>query len=174
VDITLKFWMSGALLRAVCSVAAGMWGRISTSIDNLSMLADAESCPLPLLNLLAWQRGIDRLSGEDDELFRRRVKYAYQNALDAGSVSGFGRIWERLELGSVTQEERVDVTDWDVILVSLDDAKFSRYRGLFEQLVALYGRTCRRYVLVQSDDPGSLGIRPFEVCCITDNCVAVY
>ncbi|WP_176013046.1 phage tail protein [Victivallis sp. Marseille-Q1083] len=173
-DIKLKFWQNGPVLRNVAAVAGAMFDRLRAALDRLSALADAESCPQPVLALLAWHRGVTRLSGEGDALFRRRVKHAFANSLDAGSVVGFMRIWERLELGSLVQHERTDGRDWDVIVVQLDDAKFAPYRGLFEQLVALYGRTCRRYILEQPATPGQLGVRPFVIDCTTNNFKAVY
>ena len=173
-EINLKFWQNGPVLRSAAAAAGAMFDRLQAALDRLSALADAESCPQPVLALLAWQRGITRLAGEDTALFRRRVKHAFANSLDAGSVAGFARIWERLELGSLVQHERVDGQDWDVIVVQLDDAKFTPYRGLFEQLVALYGRTCRRYILEQPATPGAEAARPFLIDCTTNNFKAVY
>ena len=173
-NIALKFWEAGPLLGKVGQVCSAAFDRIMAACSKLVLLTDAENCPGAILSLLAWQRGITRLSGEDDALFRKRVKHAFANAMDAGSAAGFERIWERLGLGAIIQTERADAVDWDVIQIRLDDARFAPYRGLFEELVTLYGRTCRRYVLVQSDDPGAIGLRPFAYECATDNFTAAY
>ena len=172
--INLPFWEAGQTLLAVASVLEQMWLRIQAAVEALSTANDAETCPIKLLDILAYERGIDRLAGEDDALYRLRIKHAFENALDGGSVAGFAKIWERLELGTVIQAERPDAENWDVILVSLDEGKFARYRGLFEQLVRLYGRTCRRYQLVQGYEPGSIGIRAFDVPAEIINVKAVY
>ena len=161
--IELKFWQSGPLLTRVAGVIGDLWQRVANALNELGFLVDPERCPEPILRLIAYQRSVDRLPGEDLALFRRRVKHAFENALDAGSVGGFERIWERLDLGTVIQRERVDEVEWDVIEVEVDPGRFAPYQGLFEELVRLYGRTCRRYVLtIPSGDPIVIVLRPFE------------
>ena len=146
--INLQFWQSGPFAAALAAVLEAAYDRIVSSLANVGLAADPERCSMELLELLAWQRGIDRFAGEDDALFRRRVKYAWLNSRDAGSASGFARIWERLCLGNVAQAERPDnAANRDVILIQVDYAVFSRYAGLWDELIRLYGRTCRRYVL---------------------------
>jgi len=168
VKIELKFWQSGARLSAFAAIMAEEWSRLLDALENLVIMGDPERCPGPVLRLLAYQRGVDRLPGEDMELFRRRVKYASANALDAGSVGGFERIWERLGLGRVIQRERVDSAEWDVVEVEIEAGRFAPYRGLFEELVRLYGRTCRRYVLVSRAETVGVDLRPFDYHAVFD------
>ena len=151
--IHLRFWQSGRELAATAKVLRLAWDKILCLLIHLRAVTDAEKCPMGILHLLAYQRGIERLPGEDESLYRRRVKWALDNALDAGSPAGFARIWERLGLGKIVQEERSLADEWDVILVDVDDSKFAPYRGLFEELVRLYGRTCRRYRLRDKSEP---------------------
>jgi hypothetical protein len=106
---------------------------------------DALTCSESLLNLMAWDRDITRFDGESLSLFRKRVKYAAINAKDAGSVYGFKRIFERLEIGIVSFKERVNADEWDVCTIELTDETISKTSKLAAVLIGQYGRTCRRY-----------------------------
>lgn len=145
--IKLRFWQdqTGGTLNRIGNAAERWWSRITEYLSWLNSQIDAETAPLELLELLAWQRDIDRLPGEDEALYRKRVKYALANAIDAGSKSGFERIWNRLGLGEISQTERFDAENWDVIRLQIDEYIFGKYLGLFETLLSQYGRTCRRY-----------------------------
>lgn len=106
---------------------------------------DAETCHISLLHVLAYQRDITRFKGEPLPLFRRRVKYAFVNAEDAGSVAGFIRIFERLGVGYVEILERQPGIDWDVIIIRVTDSQVSENPDLLINITRQYGRTCRRY-----------------------------
>jgi hypothetical protein len=106
---------------------------------------DALTCSESLLNLMAWDRDITRFDGEPLTLFRKRVKYAAINAKDAGSVYGFKRIFERLDVGIVSFKERDDSVEWDVCTIELTDGDISQSSKLVQTLIEQYGRTCRRY-----------------------------
>ncbi|MEZ9233238.1 phage tail protein [Vibrio amylolyticus] len=107
--------------------------------------ADALTCSVSLLNVMAWDRDIKRFEGEPLSLFRKRVKYAAVNAKDAGSVAGFKRIFERLGIGIVAFKEREDAVQWDVCTIELTDSDISNNTKLVQTLIEQYGRTCRRY-----------------------------
>lgn len=161
--IKLRFWQDKGQLNQIAAAADRWFGRITEYLSWLNSQIDPETAPLELLDLLAWQRDIDRLPGEDEELYRRRVKYALANAKDAGSKAGFARIWERLGLGSIVQTERFDAENWDVIRLQIDEFVFGKYAGLFDTLIEQYGRTCRRYVFEsKADTPMELRAAGFE------------
>ncbi|WP_429076449.1 phage tail protein [Aeromonas hydrophila] len=106
---------------------------------------DPLTCSEQLLALFAWERDIYRVEGEPLWLFRKRVKFAFINAQDAGEVAGFKRIFERLEIGWCDVLERQEDTPWDVIIVEFTDSAIAQNQLLIETLVQHYGRTCRRY-----------------------------
>lgn len=106
---------------------------------------DALTCGESLLNLMAWDRDITRFDGEPLTLFRKRVKYAAINAKDAGSVAGFIRIFNRLDVGIVSFKERESAVEWDVCTIELTDGDISQSSKLVQTLIEQYGRTCRRY-----------------------------
>lgn len=163
--IDLRFWQKGGRTLAKIATIADLWyDRISEYLSWLNSQIDAETAPLELLELLAWQRDIDRLPGEDEVLYRKRVKYALSNAKDAGSRAGLERIWKRLELGEIVQTERFDQENWDVIRLEINEYVFGKYIGLFDTLLLQYGRTCRRYQWA-TRAPVSLGMRTFGVDC---------
>ncbi|MNT48202.1 hypothetical protein D3C72_1849710 [compost metagenome] len=98
-----------------------------------------------MLALLAWERDIARFNGEPLALFRKRVKFAFVNARDAGEVAGFKRIFERLGIGWCDIHERQAGTPWDVITIEVTDSAIASNQQLMETLIQHYGRTCRRY-----------------------------
>lgn len=106
---------------------------------------DAETCTIGILNLLAWQRDIKPIINEPEALFRKRVKYAFINAIDAGSTAGFIRIFQRLGIGDITIKERHPWRDWDVIILNISNEQLLEYQALLNDLVNQYGRLCRRY-----------------------------
>ena len=131
------FFLSGGVFTFMRLV----WGWLLFPLQQM----DALTCSEPLLNLLAWDRDIQRFNGEPLALFRKRVKYAAINAKDAGSVAGFKRIFERLGIGIVAFKEREDVLEWDVCTIELTDNDVSQNSKLVQTLIEQYGRTCRRY-----------------------------
>lgn len=106
---------------------------------------DPLTCSLSLLNLLAWERDIARFESEPLDLFRKRVKFAFVNARDAGEVAGFKRIFERLGIGWCDIHERQAGVPWDVITIEVTDSSIANNQKLMETLIQHYGRTCRRY-----------------------------
>lgn len=143
--LVLPFWMNqgelNALLRASRKFWALAYGWLTWPVNQLDPL----TCIEPLLNLMAYDRDITRFDGEPLTLFRKRVAYAFVNASDAGSVAGFIRIFERLDIGYVELLERQQGIDWDVITVRVTDSQISNNTQLMIQIIRQYGRTCRRY-----------------------------
>lgn len=131
------YFLSGGVLAFMQQV----WGWLLFPLQQM----DALTCTESLLNLLAWDRDIQRFDGEPLDLFRKRVKYAAINAKDAGSVIGFKRIFKRLGIGIVAFKEREDITQWDVCTIELTDGDISQNSKLVQTLIEQYGLTCRRY-----------------------------
>lgn len=144
-QIKLPFWFSGTEVTKLAN-AAGRWfdALMGWAIWPVQQM-DPETCTETVLNLIAWQRDIDRFPGEPLALYRLRVKYAYANAVDSGSVAGFKRILNRLGVGYVEIEERIPGQDWDIVDVSLSDSQLADNQALLEVILQHYGRTCRRY-----------------------------
>lgn len=141
----LPFWFSEEQV-AKLQAAGENWFSLLRSWASWPLAQmDPESCEESVLGLLAWQRDIDRFSGEGLSLFRKRIKYAYANARDAGSAAGFKRIFQRLGVGEIEQEERMPGRDWDIVAILLSDEQLSGNQPLLDVIIRQYGRTCRRY-----------------------------
>ena len=121
------------------------WDKVQQWISWPLTAFDVETAPLIIVDLLAWQRDIDRFFNEPELLYRRRVKFAKMNADDAGSTAGFKRIWERMELGFIEVEERIDGIDWDIIRLNMTESLISEQPELLNFIIRKYGRTCRQY-----------------------------
>lgn len=106
---------------------------------------DPMTCSESVLTLIAWGRNTERLNNEPIALFRKRVKFAFINAKDAGEVKGFKNIFERLGIGYVDIHERQDAVNWDVINIEVADTDLANSPELLQSIIEVYGRTCRRY-----------------------------
>lgn len=145
IKLNLKFWLAGTELTKLKLAAQAWWEKVEGWLGWPLLQMDADTCHLVVLDLLAWQRDISRFKGESEALYRLRVKYAFINAVDAGSIAGMKRILVRLGLGYVEIEEREPDRDWDVVLLRFSDSQLSQNPELLRVLIQQYGRTCRRY-----------------------------
>ncbi|MDY6216663.1 phage tail protein [Actinobacillus porcinus] len=144
-EIKLPFWLDKGEIRKIAALFLKWWHWAQIFLRYPLETQDESKCSERVLNLIAYQRDITRLDGEPLDLFRKRVKYAFLNAKDAGSKQGFARIFERLGIGYIEQDERFDAENWDVIRIKLTDKQISGRHNLLMQIVRQYGRTCRRY-----------------------------
>lgn len=159
--IAVKFWMAAGDVARIAGVGDAWWDQVRAWLEAALFQIDPDTAEVELVELLGWQRDIDRLQGESDVLFRGRVKNALANAKDAGGLAGFARIFQRLGLGAVEQAERVDAENWDVIQLQVDDAVYAANQALFDDLIRRYGRTCRRYTYETVENLG-MTLRSFD------------
>lgn len=143
--ISFKFWMGKGNVKAFGELLNQWFEQVRSwlffSVDQF----DAETANIYLVDLLAWQRNIERFNQEPEWLYRRRVKHAYANARDAGTAAGFKRIWQRMELGYLEIEERINGRDWDIVELLITESTIAEQPELLDIIVEKYGRTCRRY-----------------------------
>lgn len=147
IKIDLRFWMAGPTFDKLRKAAVAYWDAVEEWMKWPLNQLDAMSCSLPVLNLLAFARDIQRFSDEPIELYRSRVALAYVNARDAGSKQGFEKIFQRLGIGYIETSERVDPVDWDVVLLRISENQLASNIELINRIIHKYGRTCRRYLL---------------------------
>lgn len=148
IKLELPFWLAGTELTKLKAAATSWWAKVEGWLRWPLLQMDADTCHLTILDLLAWQRDITRFKGEPEALYRLRVKYAFINAVDAGSVAGMKRILQRLGVGYVEIEERQPDRDWDVVLLRLTNTQLAKNQELLRVLIQQYGRSCRRYDFV--------------------------
>lgn len=169
--ISLKFWQSAGNLSAYKDFISKWFEWAQGVIETPIKQYDAESVSFFILNLMAYEKGIERFDGESDELYRKRVKYADANMQDAGTQAGLQRIWERLELGYLEISERIDDRDWDIVELRVTDDQISEHANLLDIVVKNYGLTCRRYEITTMTI--ALFNLRLQICdCDTENIVA--
>lgn len=157
------FWLSSGNLNAYASFLDRWYQYAKTLLEWPAKQLDVDVADLFIVDLLAWERDIERFSGEPEWLYRRRVKFAYHNVKDAGSAQGFKRIWERMELGYINIEERIPGRDWDVVKLTVTDHALSQYPELINVILSHYAITCRRYELTTlAIDVATVRINHFE------------
>lgn len=148
IKLNFPFWLDGPQLAKLKAAAQSWWEKVEGWLQWPLLQMDAVTCHLTVLDLLAWQRDISRFKDEPESLYRLRVKFAFINAVDAGSTAGLKRILQRLGVGYVEIDERMPGRDWDVVLLRLSDSQLSQNPELLRVLIQQYGRTCRRYDFV--------------------------
>lgn len=143
--IKLPVWLNRGQALALVKFLTSWWQQVYEWCAEPLTQLDPDTCSLGVLNLIAKGRNVVRFADESEYLFRLRVKYAYANAVDAGSVAGIKRIFVRLGIGYLEVDERVEGKDWDVIVLRLTDTQLANNADLLKVLLNKYGRTCRRY-----------------------------
>lgn len=159
--LTLPVWLYGERVKKLTAFFQQWWALVETWLQIPLQQIDPDTCTLGMLNLLAWGRNVERFTDEPESLYRLRVKYAFVNSVDAGSVAGIKRIFERLGVGYVEVLERQPSKDWDVVILEMSDAQLSQNQALLTLLLTKYGRTCRRYEF-NTISPVELGISAHE------------
>ncbi|AUI87709.1 phage tail protein [Vibrio azureus] len=166
----IPWWMDGQTLAKSLKephfLAAGLqqfWGKLRRVMLYPLAQLDPMTCSERLLAVLAWDRDITRFYQEPTTLFRKRVKYAFVNARDAGETHGFIEIFKRLGVGVVEIDERTPERDWDIITIRLSDKQLANNHDLLATLLQQYGRTCRRYEYQVIDTtPMCLTVSPLD------------
>lgn len=143
----LPIWLKGQNANALAKVAQSYWQEVQSYLFWWLEQQHSENAQAAILDLLAWERGINRLTGESIELYGLRVKHAFANASHAGSNIGMEQIFKRLGFGFIQVSERVPGFDWDMVEVAMLEDEFAGKQDLVEELIRQYGRTCRRYFL---------------------------
>lgn len=144
-DVSLPVWLNRGDVVRLKNTLMRFWRQVHGWLRWPLTQTDPLTCTETILNLKAWQYDITRFNGEPLALFRKRVKYAFINAQDSGSVAGFRAIFERLGIGYVEIHERNAGMDWDIVLLRMADSQLSDNPALLNLIIRQYGRTCRRY-----------------------------
>jgi hypothetical protein len=145
IELKLPFWLDGVELAKLKQGSQQWWELVEAWVRWPLGQFDALTAQLAIVDLMAFQRDIQRFKDELEDLYRKRVKYALVNAQDAGSKAGFIRVFERLGIGYVEIIERFDAVNWDVIKLRLSSTQIAGNPELLMNIVLKYGRTCRRY-----------------------------
>lgn len=145
----LPHWLAkqGSELDKLRKAAVVFWERFCDLLAWQSQQLDPMTAELQLVHLLAWERDVDQLPEESEQMYRTRVKFALPFAKGAGSKAGWLDMFEKLNLTSINIVERYDVVNWDVIFVQLLDQELNDNKQLLTYLCRKYGRTTRRYEL---------------------------
>ncbi len=143
----LPYWLARPFsevnkLRKAC---IAYWEKVQTTLDWVNQQLDPMTAELAIVHLLAWERDIEQLPNETEQLFRIRVKYALMFAKGAGSKQGWYAMFEKLGTPWITIDERFSDTDWDVVNLQVLDSDLSERDDLLGHICRHYGRTTRRY-----------------------------
>ncbi|TOP99685.1 phage tail protein [Vibrio parahaemolyticus] len=144
-EISLRYWMGRGELTKFARAMRNYWEHVRAAFEMPLQQHDPLTAPMALVNILAWQREVERLGQEPEALFRIRVAHAYGFARDAGTIAGWEEMFAKLGYPHITQDERLANVDWDVISLKIKDGDLTNVPKLLDTVIRQYGRTCRRY-----------------------------
>ncbi|WP_151173451.1 phage tail protein [Pseudoalteromonas ruthenica] len=143
----LPVWFRGEQAQQLERAAKAYWHEIETALTGWLTQIDETHAAEEILDLLAWERDINRLEGEPLALYAKRIKYAVANAEDAGFNTGMERIFKRLGFGFVEINDRLPGYDWDMVEIAMLESEQVTNQALIKEIIRSYGMTCRRYFL---------------------------
>lgn len=148
-DYQLPFWMAGSRATAVAR-AAKRWWEVAEGYVRMPLTTfDVLTCELAFVDLLAYQRGIDRYAGESEPFYRLRVHHALRNARAAGTPAGMRQIFANLQLPVPRFTERMAGRDWDMTRVRFSGRGYAKLHDEIDFVLRFYWQTCRRFEVVQ-------------------------
>lgn len=150
--LTLPFWMAGTNAQSILRSCERWWQLVAQWVQ-LPIAIDPETAPLKMVDLLAWERNVQRIKDEPEQWYRMRVKFALANAKDAGTANGLKRIFERMGMPSVLIRERLPQYDWDQVELNVRASDLHGKRHMFDLLVRKFFRTCRRFIYALEAEP---------------------
>ena len=145
----LPIWMNGDNAKALQGIIENWWEQVGLWCRLPAMSFDVLTCDMNFVDLLAFQRGIDRYPGEAEWFYRLRVHHALRNARVAGTQLGMDQIFTNLQLPIPEYFERLPEFDWDVTKVIFGGRAFARLHTEINFALDYYWRTCRRYNVYQ-------------------------
>lgn len=152
-DLKLPVWMSGKNTQALKRVAIAWWQQVEMWLKTPLDLGNALDAPIAIVDLLAYQRNVNRYRNEPEWLYRLRTHFAFLNAKDAGTGAGMKRIFERLEMPVFGIDERIEGYDWDMLRLRAGVDTYTKHRTALDIVLTEYRRTCRRWIIdVESDE----------------------
>ncbi len=149
----LPYWLAkpDSKLDKLRKGVVAFWMRVSELLTWPSKQLDPMTAELQIVHLLAWERDIEQIPQETEQLYRTRVKYALKFAKGAGSKEGWHFMFKKLGIPKISIDERMNNADWDVIRLQLLDSDLADSPKLIENIIKQYGRTCRRYEFATSN-----------------------
>ena len=146
----LPFWLAGPEAANLAGAAQSFWQHLEAWLAGVAPQADIRVCSAAALALHAADRGITRLPGEPETLWRARVLHALTTAVESGSRAGLELILATYGVQNFSVAERVAGLDWDVVVVELDPDTLSADTGVLDRIFAEWGRVCRRYQITHT------------------------
>lgn len=150
----LPIWMDGSNVQAFKSIMSEWWDQVGKWATFGRTSFDVLTCAIEFVDLIAFQRGIDRYAGEAEGFYRLRVHHALRNARSAGTPAGMKKVFENLQLPQPEFLERLPQYDWDMTKVRIPSRDYAD-ATLREQIhftLSAYWQTCRRFIVAQRTD----------------------
>ena len=143
--ITFKHWMAQGELAKFARAMTAYWRHVQDSLELPLRRFDPLTAPFELVKLVAWERDVELLDKEYENIFRLRVANAFSFAKNSGDVKGFTSMLKTLGVNFAVLHERQPEIDFDIIKIEIGSSDLSNNAYLINSVIRQYGRTCRRY-----------------------------
>ena len=138
----LPLWLRGPQAQHLAVALRAFFERVLTTCQHANRQWQSARAQGIALDLLAAERSVQRVHGEPEGLYRKRIQAAYASARTAGSKPGLQhtlRLWGLMAVVLERDEHRLGL---DIIVVGFSGAWS---QDTVFQLLNLHGRACRRY-----------------------------
>ena len=143
--ITFKHWMAKGELAKFARAMTAYWRHVQAALELPLRRFDPLTAPLELVKLVAWERDVESLDKEPENIFRLRVTHAFRFAKDGGDVKGFVEMLHTLGVNFAVLHERQPEIDFDIITIETGSSDLANNAYLIHSVIRQYCRTCRRY-----------------------------
>lgn len=143
--ITFKHWMGQRELAKFSRAITAYWRQVQSAIELPLRRLNPLTAPIEQVKMIAWERDINSLEKESENIFRLRVANAFSFARDSGDVKGFTNMLATIGVNFAVLHERQAGLDFDIITLETGSGDLADNTYLIHSLIRQYGRTCRRY-----------------------------
>lgn len=142
----LPFWLSGREASALADAAQQCWEQAQGWLREALAQTDIRYCSLKALERHAADRGIVRLPGESEALWRRRTRTAITQAREAGSKRGLEQLLAAYGAQRFSIVECPADCTWDIVEIQISEARSSVPSPVLDEVLRQWGRVGRRFV----------------------------
>lgn len=143
--LKLPIWLKGEFYSNLLRAAQAWYAKLEYWIAWPLRQLDVATCEEYLLDVYAYQRGITKIIGEPISLYRLRIKTAFINSEEAGTITGLKNIMRRLEVPVVSVKHKISGRHWAVVEVEVTQSVNSEYGDILQEIFSTYGKLCRTY-----------------------------
>ncbi len=158
INLKMPNWAQGSFFVRLLNAAQAWFEKVAGWIAWPLEQLDVATCHVALLDAYAYQRYVNKITGEPLSLYRLRIQTAFINAKEAGTINGLKNILQRLGIDIISINQKVDGRHWAVVEIEVSQVVLSQFGAVIQELMSTYGKLCRTYE-IKVISPLALNVR---------------